>query len=158
MCSSHVQALTKYIWFLQAVTFVGFLTGFVVVLCIGNYFRAQRAMERQKQRRLARLSGVGGNGVIGVDSPGSHASSQLSDEHHSLLGRPARANMNGAQRRRGNFDDGTDSLLLDLHDDYQRPGALISAVWLSGKAYHLSWTLVDFIEQCTTRTRLARYC
>lgn len=36
-----------------AVTFVGFLTGFVAVLCIGNYFRARRAMERQRQRRLA---------------------------------------------------------------------------------------------------------
>jgi hypothetical protein len=85
-------------------------------------------MERQKQRRVDRLSGVGGNGGIGADSPGSHASSQLSDEHNSLLGRPARANMNGAQRRRGNFDDGTDSLLLDLHDHTQKPGALISSV------------------------------
>jgi hypothetical protein len=100
-----------------------------LVLCMGNYFRAKRAMERQKQRRLARLSGVGGNGVIGVDSPGSHASSQLSgDERHSLLGRPARANMFGAQRRRGDVDEGTDSLLLDLHDHNQKPGALISAV------------------------------
>jgi hypothetical protein len=85
-------------------------------------------MERQKQRRLARLSGGGGNGIIGVDSPGSHTSSQFSDEHHSLLGRPARANLNGAQRRRGNVDEGTDSLLLDLHDHDQKPGALISTV------------------------------
>lgn len=40
-----------------AVTFVGFLAGFVTVLCIGNYFRAKNAMERQRERRLARLTG-----------------------------------------------------------------------------------------------------
>lgn len=31
-----------------AVTIVGFVTGFVMVLCIGNYFRAKRAAERQR--------------------------------------------------------------------------------------------------------------
>lgn len=37
-----------------AVIFVGFLVGFITVLCIGNYFRAKRAQERQRQRRLAK--------------------------------------------------------------------------------------------------------
>ena len=36
--------------------FVGFLVGFITVLCIGNYFRAKRAQERQRQRRLAKLA------------------------------------------------------------------------------------------------------
>jgi len=35
-----------------AVTFAGFLVGFVTVLCVGNYIRAKRAMERQRARRL----------------------------------------------------------------------------------------------------------
>jgi type II secretory pathway pseudopilin PulG len=34
--------------------FTGFLVGFITVLCIGNYFRAKRAQERQRQRRLAK--------------------------------------------------------------------------------------------------------
>lgn len=33
-----------------------FLVGFISVLCIGNYFRAKRAQERQKQRREAKLA------------------------------------------------------------------------------------------------------
>jgi len=36
--------------------FTGFLVGFITVLCIGNYFRAKRAQERQRQRRLAKLN------------------------------------------------------------------------------------------------------
>jgi hypothetical protein len=66
--------------------------GFVLFLCIGNYYRAKRAMERQRQRRLARLSNGGGNGV--VDSPRSHpssATSGASDEHQKLL--PRRRNI-----------------------------------------------------------------
>lgn len=47
-----------------AVCFTGFLVGFITVLCIGNYFRAKRAQERQRQRRLAKLTsssrGAGG--------------------------------------------------------------------------------------------------
>mmetsp|Transcript_21610 Transcript_21610/g.45107 ORF Transcript_21610/g.45107 Transcript_21610/m.45107 type:complete len:82 (-) Transcript_21610:314-559(-) len=39
-----------------AVLFVSFLVGFITVLCIGNYFRAKRAQERQRQRRLAKLA------------------------------------------------------------------------------------------------------
>ena len=124
---------------IQAVTFVGFLTGFVAVLCIGNYYRAKRAMERQRQRRLARLSGVGGNGVI-MDSPAhSTATSHDSDEQNHLLGggkgmmasrggmmsKPSNQSWQASSRRR-NFDDGggggggTDTLLLDINDTQQR--------------------------------------
>mmetsp|Transcript_29535 Transcript_29535/g.48734 ORF Transcript_29535/g.48734 Transcript_29535/m.48734 type:complete len:109 (+) Transcript_29535:184-510(+) len=72
-----------------AVIFVGFLTGFVVVLCIGNYYRAKKAMERQRQRRFAKLAGRAGNGVI--DSPRSYSSSsEYSDEKASLLKRTPR--------------------------------------------------------------------
>mmetsp|Transcript_17399 Transcript_17399/g.28148 ORF Transcript_17399/g.28148 Transcript_17399/m.28148 type:complete len:91 (-) Transcript_17399:344-616(-) len=39
-----------------AICFVVFLVGFITVLCIGNYFRAKRAQERQRQRRLAKLA------------------------------------------------------------------------------------------------------
>jgi len=35
-----------------AVAFAGFLIGFVAVLCVGNFLRAKRAMERQRSRRL----------------------------------------------------------------------------------------------------------
>jgi hypothetical protein len=40
----------------QAIAFVAFLIGFITVLCIGNYFRAKRAQERQKQRRDAKTA------------------------------------------------------------------------------------------------------
>jgi hypothetical protein len=72
-----------------AVTFVGFLTGFVVVLCIGNYFRAKRAQGRQRQRRLGKENG--GYQYCAPDSPRSEysvASSAYTDEpperHHLL--------------------------------------------------------------------------
>ena len=64
-----------------AVTFVGFLTGFVVVLCIGNYFRAKRAQERQRQRRMEKENG--GYHYYSPDSPRSEysaASSAYTDE------------------------------------------------------------------------------
>lgn len=35
---------------------MAFLVGFITVLCIGNYFRAKRAQERQKQRRDAKMA------------------------------------------------------------------------------------------------------
>ena len=84
-----------------AVIFGGFLTGFILVLCVGNYYRAKRAMERQRQRRLARLSNGGGNGV--VDSPHSVATSggsTKSEEHAYLLGNNAQ--QNGPVQRRTN--------------------------------------------------------
>ena len=43
----------------QAIAFVTFLVGFITVLCIGNYFRAKRAQERQRQRRMAKLASAG---------------------------------------------------------------------------------------------------
>jgi len=98
---------------LQAVTFVGFLTGFVAVLCIGNYFRAKRAQERQRQQRLARLAGSSGL----IDSPRSHYSgssaglhsSSASSEQQHLLGSQRRRNINP-------IEEGTDSLLLQVDD------------------------------------------
>mmetsp|Transcript_7814 Transcript_7814/g.10455 ORF Transcript_7814/g.10455 Transcript_7814/m.10455 type:complete len:182 (-) Transcript_7814:611-1156(-) len=80
-----------------AATFLGFITGFVAVLCIGNYFRAKRAMERQKQRRLANIAARNGNGQGGIpDSPRSQysgSSSQYSDrnEQQQLLGGKSRS-------------------------------------------------------------------
>lgn len=37
---------------MQAIIFAGFLAGFIFYLCVGNYQRAKRAMDRQKQRRI----------------------------------------------------------------------------------------------------------
>ena len=100
-----------------AVTFVGFLTGFVAVLCIGNYYRAKRAMERQKQKRIARLSGNAGNGIIGAESPGggSSASSNISDEQQRLLGNNNTKMNSGTAARRRN--DHSENLLLDLNSE-----------------------------------------
>jgi len=41
--------------------FVGFLVGFITVLCIGNFFRAKRAQERQRQRRIAKITAAANN-------------------------------------------------------------------------------------------------
>lgn len=82
--STRGRSLTEVI---LAVIFVGFLTGFICVLCIGNYYRAKRAMERQRQRRLARL--MGDNRGMMMDSPSTIASSprssNASDEEQYLL-------------------------------------------------------------------------
>ena len=74
-------------------------------------------MEKQKQRRLARLTGNAGNGVMGVESPGSYDSTASSndEQQHLLTG-----GMRQHETRRRNFDDGTDSLLLDI-DSGPRP-------------------------------------
>ncbi|KAL9186888.1 hypothetical protein ACHAXT_010608 [Thalassiosira profunda] len=51
-----------------AICFVAFLVGFITVLCIGNYFRAKRAQERQRQRREAKqgaAASAGGGGMHG---------------------------------------------------------------------------------------------
>jgi hypothetical protein len=63
-------SLTFFFVVLQAVAFVTFLVGFITVLCIGNYFRAKRAQERQRQRRLAKLAA--NNGGYGADGQGSY--------------------------------------------------------------------------------------
>lgn len=92
-----------------------FLIGFVAVLCIGNYYRAKKAMERQKQKRLARLSGHAGNGVVGLDSPRSDqstASTQFNEDQQNLL-MGGRTNNSAARRR--HMDD-QDNLLLDVND------------------------------------------
>lgn len=116
---------------IQAVTFVGFLTGFVAVLCIGNYFRAKRAQERQRQQRLARLAGGSGH----IDSPRSHysgSSGQRSEDDASekqhLLGGAKRGpklhvDMNHQTSRRRNsnaMEEGTDSLLLQVDETPRR--------------------------------------
>ncbi len=108
---------------LIAVTLVCFVLGFVAVLCIGNFYRAKRAMERQRQRRLALLSSHGGNGVIGAESPKSTVSvtsSIHSDEHRQLLLGSAAAGRGGAgvhpgEPRRRNVEDVGD-LLLNVND------------------------------------------
>merc|ERR1719491_443885 len=38
--------------FIAAIIFAGFLAGFIFYLCLGNYQRAKRAMDRQRKRRL----------------------------------------------------------------------------------------------------------
>ena len=97
---------------LLAAVLLGFLSGFVCVLCVGNYFRAKRAMERQRQRRLARFSN-GGNGY--VDSPRSHHSAATSggssgDEQQLLLTKTP--DPRELQRRR-QYDDANDLLLIE---------------------------------------------
>lgn len=37
---------------MAAIIFAGFLAGFIFYLCIGNYQRAKRAMDRQRKRRV----------------------------------------------------------------------------------------------------------
>ena len=95
---------------------MSFLIGFVAVLCIGNYYRAKQAMERQKHKRLARLSGHRGNGVVGLDSPRSDqstASTQFHDEQQDLLMMGGRTTNMGTRRRTN--DEIQDSLLLDVN-------------------------------------------
>jgi hypothetical protein len=93
---------------IAATIFVSFLVGFVGVLCVGNYFRAKRAMERQKQRRLARLSEGGGNGIVG--SPKSYYSTSTTssggNEQMHLLSRP----LPDVSSRRRVVDDSGDLL------------------------------------------------
>ena len=93
--------------------FLGFIVGFVCVLCIGNFYRAKKASERQKQRRLARFSTVGGNGI--VDSPKSSTTSGSTDldtERQHLL---AHSNP-GVNRRRPVDNTDTESLLFQVDD------------------------------------------
>lgn len=96
---------------------MGFLTGFVAVLCIGNYFRAKRAQERQRQQRLARLAGSSGV----YDSPRSHYSGSSgqqsnvsSGEQQHLLGR--RGEQDQRRRPPNAVEEGTDSLLLQVDE------------------------------------------
>jgi hypothetical protein len=53
---NHVRE--RSLWELVvAAVLIGFLVGFVFVLCLGNYYRAKRAMERQRERRLRTQAG-----------------------------------------------------------------------------------------------------
>jgi len=100
-----------------AAIIVGFLTGFVAVLCIGNYFRAKKAMERQRQRRLARLSNGGNAGeeTVSFTASPAHSSSATSggsstftgDERKHLL-----AKSSDIPRRRINNNEAPDMLLF----------------------------------------------
>ena len=62
---SHSFCLLHCIF--QAIAFVTFLVGFITVLCIGNYFRAKRAQERQRARREAK-----------------QAANQYATDHHNI--------------------------------------------------------------------------
>jgi hypothetical protein len=113
----------------QAVGFVCFLIGFVAVLCLGNYYRAKKAMERQKQRRLARLSGNAGNGVVGLENSSplssnhSTASTQFNEEQQNLLmGNWTNTGSGPARRRQAGDDD----LLFDVNDT--GPRAMVTSI------------------------------
>lgn len=121
---SHGRSIVEV---LIATIFVCFLTGFVAVLCIGNYYRAKKAMERHRQRRLARLShGAGGNVESMVGDKGSHSSpgsnysattsgeSAAVDERKPLLAHPSEL----PRRRNNNIND--DLLLFTNNDEQQR--------------------------------------
>ena len=79
-------------FFLQAVCFVCFLVGFITVLCIGNYFRAKRAQERQRQRRLAKLASSNNNGGQYAADPnysGTYEAPMPADDGPGGIGVPA---------------------------------------------------------------------
>jgi hypothetical protein len=60
----------------KAIVFAGFLAGFIFYLCVGNYQRAKRAMDRQRIRRMEleeekralALSPGGGGSSVGINS------------------------------------------------------------------------------------------
>lgn len=103
---------------ITAVFCVSFLIGFVGVLCIGNYFRAKRAMVRQKERRMARRNislhhggdmspDRGSAGTTSSSSPRSTVTSGSSgDEHlHLIQGQNNQQNLPELPRRRMMFED-----------------------------------------------------
>ena len=77
--------------------------GFTLVLCVGNYYRAVKAMERQRQRRLARLAGnnIDSNTMMMMadPSPRSSAADSTGSEEAPLLA-SFRSNYQFATRRR----------------------------------------------------------
>mmetsp|Transcript_20912 Transcript_20912/g.31693 ORF Transcript_20912/g.31693 Transcript_20912/m.31693 type:complete len:105 (+) Transcript_20912:60-374(+) len=61
-----------------AICFVAFLVGFITVLCIGNYFRAKRAQERQRQRREAKqAAAASAGGSNTMDGRGMHGGNKV---------------------------------------------------------------------------------
>uniref|UniRef100_A0A7S1Y086 Uncharacterized protein n=1 Tax=Grammatophora oceanica TaxID=210454 RepID=A0A7S1Y086_9STRA len=114
---SRGRSMTEVI---VAVTFISFLTGFVFVLCLGNWYRAKRAMERQRQRRLEKMNGTTPRSSTDGSPGGSHASNstgtQYSQEHDALLRRTPSASAaapSGFPPSRFPAGDGGDSLLLN---------------------------------------------
>jgi Tfp pilus assembly protein PilV len=67
-----------------AVCFVAFLVGFISVLCVGNYFRAKRAQERQRQRRMAKFSAAQGQEF----GAGSQSGTYIAPTQHMANGVP----------------------------------------------------------------------
>ena len=120
-----------------AVIVVGFLTGFIAVLCIGNYFRAKKAMERQRQRRLARLSGAGRmTNVSGSPAHSSSAGSSIvtTDERQHLLAKPPelprRRNNNATNNNNNNNNQSEDMIVFSSNEpqDEQQRGREIKIV------------------------------
>ena len=111
----------------------GFLTGFILVLCIGNYYRAKRAMERQRERRMQRLQSSSGQGPSNLPSHSKHhgggteqedlldspgRSSYVMNSHHETDQLIARNNNNSNARQRRNMNDDEQDegdLLLQEH-------------------------------------------
>eukprot|EP00934_Nitzschia_sp_Nitz4_P009003 Nitzschia sp. Nitz4//scaffold56_size114212//40843//41213//NITZ4_003942-RA/size114212-processed-gene-0.60-mRNA-1//-1//CDS//3329554682//8993//frame0 len=61
--------------------FFVFLVGFITVLCVGNYCRAKRAQERQRQRRLAKLAAAN-NANQGMYAPDANYSASYEAPAH----------------------------------------------------------------------------
>lgn len=55
------------------------LVGFITVLCVGNYFRAKRAQERQRQRRLTKQAAAQGQVDAMATQPGAYAAPTMSE-------------------------------------------------------------------------------
>jgi len=90
-----------------AIMFVTFLVGFITVLCIGNYFRAKRAQERQRQRRLAKLSTQRNGGGNSVASPRSQSSGiRMSNNNNNNNSAAAAANGAGVDNNYTNLEAG----------------------------------------------------
>mmetsp|Transcript_1620 Transcript_1620/g.4440 ORF Transcript_1620/g.4440 Transcript_1620/m.4440 type:complete len:92 (+) Transcript_1620:456-731(+) len=69
-----------------AICFCAFLVGFITILCIGNYFRAKRAQERQRQRRLAKLAAANNNpnGPPGMYATDANYSASYEAPQHAV--------------------------------------------------------------------------
>lgn len=89
------------LWQVIATTmFCGFLVGFTAVLCIGNYYRAKRAMERQRQRRMSKMSEADSPRSLhssATTSAGSIDNNTNTEHQHLLRGDRQRARRNQQQ-------------------------------------------------------------
>mmetsp|Transcript_20997 Transcript_20997/g.27082 ORF Transcript_20997/g.27082 Transcript_20997/m.27082 type:complete len:131 (+) Transcript_20997:150-542(+) len=86
-----------------AVSCVAFLCGFILVLCIGNYFRARRAMELQRQRRLAKHANSINNNGVTVEQRRQHQPDyeHLNGQHSSEQDSLIKSGRGSLQQRRG---------------------------------------------------------